>query len=102
LEDALATMEASDERYDYSVAWIDALATGKTMGRSVLMRGNHAAAAELPARVRQPLATPIGPRWNLFLDFPSAALNRLTVKAFNTAYYAIHHTASRQVEYMEK
>jgi FAD/FMN-containing dehydrogenase len=39
LEDALAAMEASDERYEYSVAWIDALATGKIMGRSVLMRG---------------------------------------------------------------
>jgi FAD/FMN-containing dehydrogenase len=102
LEDALATMEASDERYDYSVAWIDGLATGKTMGRSVLMRGNHAAAAELPVRVRQPLATPNGPRWNLFLDFPSVILNRLTVKAFNTAYYAVHHTASRQLVSMEK
>ena len=45
LEDALATMEASDENYEYSVAWIDALAAGKSMGRSVLMRGNHAPAA---------------------------------------------------------
>jgi FAD/FMN-containing dehydrogenase len=29
-------------------------------------------------------------------------LNRLTVKAFNTAYYAVHHTASRQLVSMEK
>jgi len=95
LEDVLATMEASDERYDYSVAWIDALATGDTMGRSVLMRGNHAAAAELPAGVRHALEAPTGPHWNLFVDFPSGTLNRLTVKAFNTAYYAVHRTALR-------
>ncbi len=102
LEDALATMEASDERYEYSVAWIDALATGKTMGRCVLMRGNHAAAAELPARVRRALTAPTGRRWNLFLDFPSGTLNWLTVKAFNTAYYAVHHTAPRQLVGLEK
>jgi FAD/FMN-containing dehydrogenase len=102
LEDALTTMEASDERYQYSVAWIDGIATGKSMGRSVLMRGNHAPAAELPARVRHALAAPTGHQWNLFLDFPSGALNRLTVKAFNTAYYAIHHTAPRQLVGLEK
>ena len=79
LEDALATMEASDERYEYSVAWIDALATGKSMGRSVLMRGNHAPAAELPAReFGNPDSATIPPsrpaRWNLFIDFPSGTL----------------------------
>jgi len=102
LEDALATMEASDERYDYSVAWIDALATGKSMGRSVLMRGNHAAAAELPPRVRHALAAPTAPQWNLFVDFPSGILNRLTVKAFNTAYYAVHRSAARRLVSIEK
>ena len=102
LEDVLGTMDASDERYDYSVAWIDALATGKTMGRIVLMRGNHAAAAELPARFRHALATPAVPQWNLFVDFPSGILNWLTVKGFNTAYYAVHHTAPRQLVNFEK
>ena len=102
LEEVLGTMEASDDRYDYSVAWIDALATGETMGRSVLMRGNHAAGAELPARLPQVLAAPTNPRWNLFVDFPSGTLNRLTVKAFNTAYYAVHRTAARQLVSLEK
>jgi FAD/FMN-containing dehydrogenase len=109
LEDALATMEASDQRYEYSVAWIDGLATGNAMGRSVLMRGNHAPAAELPARLRNPQSgianappVPIHPQWNLFLDFPSGTLNRLTVKAFNTAYYAVHRTVPRQLVGLEK
>ncbi len=123
LEDALETMDAFDERYDYSVAWIDGIATGKNMGRSILMRGNHAPAAELPARlrkshpangnsqsgvgnlesaIRNDLNIPTHPRWNLFMDFPSGALNRLTVKAFNTAYYAVHHTAPRELVGFEK
>jgi FAD/FMN-containing dehydrogenase len=102
LDDALATMEDSDERYEYSVAWIDALATGKTMGRSILMRGNHAAAAELPGRVSPALATPIRPKWDLLIDFPSWALNRLIVKAFNTVYYAGHRTVPSQLVTFEK
>lgn len=109
LEDSLATMEASDEHYAYSVAWIDALASGKTMGRSILMRGNHAPAAVLPARwsnrpfgIEDHDTVPTRPSWNLFLDFPSGVLNRLTVKAFNAAYYALHRTAARQVVSFEK
>jgi FAD/FMN-containing dehydrogenase len=109
LEDALATMEASDARYEYSVAWIDALATGKTMGRSILMRGNHATVAELPARLRHPeseirnaLTFPTHPKWNLFVDFPAGTLNRLTIKAFNAVYYAVHRTVPRQLVSFEK
>ena len=102
LDDALATMDATDERYDYSVAWMDGLATGTSLGRSVLMRGNHARAAELPGRAGKGLTTPTAPRWNLLLDFPSWALNQLTVKAFNTAYYAVHRTAGRQLVSFEK
>jgi decaprenylphospho-beta-D-ribofuranose 2-oxidase len=102
LDDVLTTMDASDERYTYSVAWIDGLATGKSMGRSVLMRGNHASAAELPARVRQPLTPRGGAQHRLFFDFPSAALNKLTVKTFNTVYYAAHRTAPHQLVNFEK
>ncbi len=102
LEDALVTMEESDERYQYSVAWIDGLTTGQAMGRSVLMRGNHAPAAELPKRVRAPLAFPAGPRWNLPFDFPAMALNSLSVKAFNATYYALHRSVAKQLVSFEK
>jgi decaprenylphospho-beta-D-ribofuranose 2-oxidase len=109
LEDALANLEDSDERYDYSVAWIDALAKGKSLGRSVLMRGNHAPAAELPAPVRNLKSAgennrgmPTQPKWNLLADFPSGTLNPWTVRAFNFAYYAAHRTATKQVVSIEK
>jgi decaprenylphospho-beta-D-ribofuranose 2-oxidase len=48
LDETLAAFGAGDGDYQYSVAWIDCLATGDSLGRSVLMRGNHAKAAELP------------------------------------------------------
>src|SRR5207245_6068598 len=48
LDDAMAGMESTDERYRYSVAWIDLLARGSAMGRSVLTRGDHARLDELP------------------------------------------------------
>lgn len=102
LEEVLTVMDASDERYEYSVAWIDGLATGKNMGRSVLMQGNHAAAKELPARVRQPLALRTGVQRRLPMDFPSMALNKLTVMAFNAVYYGTHRSAARQLVNFEK
>ena len=102
LEDALGKMDESDERYQYSVAWIDVLAADKAMGRSVLMRGNHAPAADLPRRITHPLDFVTGPRWNLWLDFPSGTLNGLTVKAFNAFYYGLARTRSRQLVNFEK
>ena len=73
----------------YSVGWIDCLATGKAMGRSLVMLGEHAKLEELSEAqrqdrwVQQPKAKRAIP-----LDFPSFALNSLSVRAFNKLYYA--------------
>jgi decaprenylphospho-beta-D-ribofuranose 2-oxidase len=88
LDDVMARMEAGDAGYRYSVAWIDCLAGGARLGRSVLMRGDHATADELPARRRQgPLVPPrqallAAPPW-----VPGGLLRRATVAAFNEAYF---------------
>jgi FAD/FMN-containing dehydrogenase len=102
LEDALKRMTESDVNYQYSVAWIDCLAAGRHMGRAVLMRGNHAKAGELPGRIRKPLAEPYLRRWKLPCDFPSMALNSLTVRAFNSFYYGTHRNAVGQLVSVEK
>jgi decaprenylphospho-beta-D-ribofuranose 2-oxidase len=88
LDDALARMEGGDHRYDYSVAWIDCLARGASMGRSVLTRGRHARLEELPDPERDagawfaPKAVARAPAW-----VPSGLLNRLTVRAFNELWF---------------
>ena len=48
-ENLEATLAAfgGDEKFQYSVAWIDCLAAGDSLGRSVLIRGNHAKKSEV-------------------------------------------------------
>ncbi|RFU87483.1 FAD-binding oxidoreductase [Streptomyces triticagri] len=53
LDDLMARLTAGDHQYRYSVAWIDLLARGTSMGRSVLRRGDHAPVDALPARARR-------------------------------------------------
>lgn len=63
----------------YSVAWIDCLAQRDSLGRSLLMIGDHAAAGELH--------TGQSPRVSMPVDMPSALLNPLSIRAFNEMYY---------------
>ena len=88
LDVALDRMLSTDDRYRYSVAWTDCLARGRNMGRSVLMRGDHALREELPSKYRDAarrLRTGPGatvPPWA-----PGGMLTPLTVAAFNEAYF---------------
>ncbi|MET8139112.1 FAD-binding oxidoreductase [Sphaerisporangium sp. NPDC005288] len=87
LDHTLEVMAATDDRYRYTVAWIDLLARGPRMGRSVLTRGDHARRDELPAGA-DPLAFAPASRLAAPPWAPNGLLNRLTVRAFNEAWYA--------------
>src|SRR6478735_1749663 len=52
LDHLMASMSERDDRFRYSVAWIDCTARGKSMGRGILGRGDHAKLDELPAAKR--------------------------------------------------
>jgi decaprenylphospho-beta-D-ribofuranose 2-oxidase len=94
VDEALARMEESDARYEYSVAWIDCLSGGSSLGRSVLMRGNPARKTDLPARIPNPLKRRRHLRMSVPFDFPSWGLNRATVEAFNEVFYRKHRNES--------
>lgn len=64
----------------YSVAWIDLCATGSSLGRSLVMLGEHAEDGDLTAVPRDPSA-------GVPVSAPSRLLNRFTVKAFNQLYF---------------
>ena len=50
LDDLMSTMEDSDDRYRYSVAWLDCLGHRHGNHRSVLSRGDHAPSGVIPDR----------------------------------------------------
>lgn len=81
LPDLESTLKAFEEQSDsrYSVAWIDSLATGKNLGRSLMMLGSHATDKVFSYKHKQTLTIPF--------DLPSAILNNFTVGMFNSLHY---------------
>ena len=76
------------KNWTYNVAWIDCLAKGKSIGRSVLQRGEFATKEELPEKLKQKplqLKKKIIPTIPFY--FPNFVLNNLTVKIFNFLIY---------------
>jgi decaprenylphospho-beta-D-ribofuranose 2-oxidase len=78
LEEACAAFEVHSSSA-YSVAWIDCLTTGKHLGRSVLMLGEHRESGGLDLTIKDPISVPT--------YTPASLLNSVTMKGFNAAYW---------------
>jgi decaprenylphospho-beta-D-ribofuranose 2-oxidase len=88
LDDLMGRLQANDDEYTYSVAWIDLVARGASLGRAVLTRGWSATREQLPKKLRdRPYHFAPGSLFTAPDVFPSGLLNRATVTAFNAAYY---------------
>lgn len=86
--DEIFKLFEESEGWTYNVAWIDCLQKGKNIGRSILMRGEHALKAELPTNLREnPLR--LKQRFIPTIPFylPTFVLNAFTVKLFNLLYF---------------
>lgn len=71
----------SDGDYEYTVAWLDCLAGGKSLGRGLFMRGNHATPlCQHPRQGRgKGLTVPLAP--------PFSLVGGLSLRLFNALYY---------------
>jgi FAD/FMN-containing dehydrogenase len=78
LTEFLSLSKAS--KAEYTVAWLDTVATGSNWARGIFMEGDHSAASD-------PLTTGKPARLPFPIDLPDAALNRTTVGLFNFAFY---------------
>lgn len=78
LEETLEQFEEYDNA-TYSVAWIDCLATGASLGRSLLMIGEHAQDGFLHLPRKRKISIPF--------DMPHQLLNQYFIQTFNTLYY---------------
>ncbi len=86
--DSVLDLMRGDHAYDYSVAWIDLMATGRSMGRSVLTRGRFATAAEACTKPNDdPFAYSAGVIASAPPFVPGGLLNKLTVRAFNELWF---------------
>ena len=83
LDDVMSRMMEHDDEYRYSVAWIDCLARGGSLGRSVLIRGDHAPAGNGNGSSGALSGVRLSaPPWT-----PPGLLRRSTIRVFNEAYY---------------
>ena len=100
LDQALELMEAGDRDYEYSVAWIDCLARGRSLGRSVLLRANPAPLEKLPPKLREkPFAIPRRLGLGVPFQMPSLLLNPFSMRLFNSAFFFAHRERRHIVDW---
>lgn len=78
--DEFVALSKANAHSEYTVAWIDCVATGNSFARGIFMQGDHSPQPEPLTRSKEPWLT-------LPLDLPEFALNRLSIRLFNTLYY---------------
>ncbi|MCW5936791.1 MAG: FAD-binding oxidoreductase [Fimbriimonadaceae bacterium] len=78
---AMLADPAHDARY--SVAWVDCLARGRSLGRGIYMAGEHALPEELPLRIEHPLRVKPKRQKPFPIDLPAWALNPTSMRMFN-------------------
>jgi decaprenylphospho-beta-D-ribofuranose 2-oxidase len=89
LDELLALLtDGSDDHYDYSAAWFDAISTGAKLGRAVLTRGSIVRADELPPKLRRnPLAFDAPQLFTAPKAVPNGLANKATFRALSEAWY---------------
>ena len=100
LDDVLSRIDEGDRDFDYAVAWIDCLARGDSLGRSVLMRANPARLEELPPSLRSsPHSVPSKRSFGVPFSLPSGVLNSFSMRIFNAAFYAARRDRGAIADY---
>jgi len=97
LDTLLTLLSEGGRRHRYSVAWVDFLARGRSLGRSVLLQGDFARSDELAGahrrirrREREPLAYHTVPPVPMPRVVPGGLLNKGSILAFNELWYRLH------------
>lgn len=83
-------LELLDEHNDskYSVAWLDCLASGDKLGRSVVHLGEHSEAGELRYKSRRGPSVPFAT--------PAFLLNKFTMSLFNSCYFNLKQKGAKK------
>lgn len=88
INDLMEKMKISDEKYQYSVAWVDSM---HKSFRGVLTCGNHLSKKDFEKdNNKQTLSYNLRPKVKIPNYFPGGFINKLTIKGFNSAWYRKH------------
>jgi decaprenylphospho-beta-D-ribofuranose 2-oxidase len=100
LNHMLEALETYDHEYNYSVAWIDALAKGKKLGSGVLTLGNAAKLEDLPPNLKaNPLKLHSSSKLSVPFFLPSFVLNDFTVRILNKVIAFVQNSSKEFVHY---
>ncbi|WP_416399117.1 FAD-binding oxidoreductase [Allohahella sp. A8] len=83
--EAFRAISADSADFDYTVAWLDCVASGRNFARGLFYRARHSAALSSDELTRE--KQPVEGRLSIPFNFPSIALNGLSIKLFNELYY---------------
>ncbi|MDP6437348.1 MAG: FAD-binding oxidoreductase [Gammaproteobacteria bacterium] len=81
LQEFFRLSELSDTDYEFTVAWIDCIAKGASLGRGLFSRANHTDGRSKADGADR------GPRVSVPFQPPFSLINRLSLKAFNAFWY---------------
>jgi FAD/FMN-containing dehydrogenase len=79
LDEFFSLSEESEREFDYTVAWVDTLATGTKLGRGLFFRGNHSQLSQPEPKLKEQV--------KISCEAPRGLLNPVTVRTFNHLYY---------------
>jgi FAD/FMN-containing dehydrogenase len=85
LDTMVTGLKKAAKDWPMTVGWVDCLARGDQLGRGILMKGRWATTEEAPRKT-----PPFKHRFRIPCEFPALALCKLSMKAFNLAYYWKH------------
>ena len=102
LDAMLAAIDETNDKYPYSVATIDAVATGAKLGRGYLSVGDHARRDELPEKLAAaPLRISGDPKIALPFELPGLVMNPLSIRVGNAIILKIQSSKAPFKHYEE-
>ncbi len=100
LDEFFSLAAESDQRFEYTAAWVDCLAGGSRIGRGLFTRANHCDEPLPRSRARLQRARRLVP--SIVFEPPVSLLNRWSLKAFNAVYYRKHATRREATVHYER
>jgi decaprenylphospho-beta-D-ribofuranose 2-oxidase len=88
IDETMAVLAEHDKKYGYTVAWSDDLATGRSLGRSIITSGDFAALSDLsPRQQADPHSFDPRARLGAPAAFPPGLMNRYSIRLANAVWY---------------